>query len=167
MGRHEDDFPALLAALKQNDLRKTKYEWYLDLRRYGKVPHGGFGLGGERTVAWICGLKHIRVTIPYAWMMGRTYPQGWAAPASRAAAWRDVQRCGTTMRLDRGQIEVVDDQMAAVLRQKTGAERLQIANGLFVSMRRILISLLGHDHPDWNEQRLQREVSRRISRGSV
>ncbi|MBN1681815.1 MAG: asparagine--tRNA ligase [Anaerolineae bacterium] len=50
------------------------YAWYLDLRRYGTVPHSGFGLGIERTVAWICGLPHIRETIPYARMLNRLYP---------------------------------------------------------------------------------------------
>ncbi|HML23579.1 MAG TPA: asparagine--tRNA ligase [Aggregatilinea sp.] len=50
------------------------YKWYLDLRKYGSVPHAGFGLGVERTVAWICGLPHIRETIPYARMLNRLYP---------------------------------------------------------------------------------------------
>jgi asparaginyl-tRNA synthetase len=50
------------------------YEWYLDLRRYGSVPHGGFGLGVERTVAWVCGLKHIRECIAFPRMMGKVYP---------------------------------------------------------------------------------------------
>jgi asparaginyl-tRNA synthetase len=50
------------------------YAWYLDLRRYGSVPHAGFGLGVERTVAWICGLPHIRETVPYARMLNRLYP---------------------------------------------------------------------------------------------
>ncbi len=50
------------------------YKWYLDLRRYGSVPHSGFGLGVERTVAWICGLPHIRETVPYARMLNRLYP---------------------------------------------------------------------------------------------
>ena len=53
---------------------RKDYEWYLDLRRYGSVPHGGFGLGVERTVAWICGLKHIREAIPFPRMMGKFYP---------------------------------------------------------------------------------------------
>ena len=50
------------------------YDWYLDLRRYGSVPHGGFGLGVERTLAWLCGLKHIRETIPYPRMLGSIRP---------------------------------------------------------------------------------------------
>ena len=50
------------------------YEWYLDLRRYGSVPHGGFGLGVERTLAWLCGLKHIRETIPFPRTIYRLKP---------------------------------------------------------------------------------------------
>ena len=53
---------------------RQAYEWYLDLRRYGSVPHSGFGLGVERTVAWICGLRHIRETIPFPRTLGRIYP---------------------------------------------------------------------------------------------
>ena len=53
---------------------RENYTWYLDLRKYGSVPHAGFGLGLERTVAWICGLPHIRETIPYARLMNRKYP---------------------------------------------------------------------------------------------
>ena len=55
-------------------INPENYAWYLDLRRYGSVPHAGFGLGVERTVAWICGLPHIRETIPYARMLNRLYP---------------------------------------------------------------------------------------------
>jgi asparaginyl-tRNA synthetase len=72
--QREDDLDVLLEGMKAQELDEKDYEWYLDLRRYGTVPHGGFGLGVERTVAWICGLKHIRETIPYARMMGRVYP---------------------------------------------------------------------------------------------
>jgi len=53
---------------------REAYEWYLDLRRYGSVPHSGFGLGVERTVAWICGIRHIRETIPFPRMLERIYP---------------------------------------------------------------------------------------------
>ena len=70
----EEDYDRLLARLKHEGLPQEEYEWYLDLRRFGSVPHGGFGLGLERTVAWICGLKHIRETIPFPRMMGRVYP---------------------------------------------------------------------------------------------
>lgn len=55
-------------------ISQEAYRWYLDLRRYGTVPHAGFGLGLERTVAWICGLSHVRETIPYARMLNRNYP---------------------------------------------------------------------------------------------
>ncbi|MFQ6014876.1 MAG: asparagine--tRNA ligase [Anaerolineae bacterium] len=60
--------------IKEHNLPREAYEWYLDLRRYGTVPHSGFGLGIERTVAWICGLKHIRETIPFPRMLERMYP---------------------------------------------------------------------------------------------
>lgn len=72
--QREDSLEVLLERMKEEKLATAPYEWYLDLRRYGSVPHGGFGLGVERTVAWICGLKHIRETIPYARMMGKMYP---------------------------------------------------------------------------------------------
>ncbi len=58
----------------QIGINRENYAWYLDLRRYGSVPHSGFGLGVERTVAWICGLPHIRETIPYPRMLKRLYP---------------------------------------------------------------------------------------------
>ena len=72
--QREDDLDVLLERMKEEGLETGPYEWYLDLRRYGTVPHGGFGLGVERTVAWLCGLKHIRETIPYARMIGKMYP---------------------------------------------------------------------------------------------
>ncbi|MBC8098618.1 MAG: asparagine--tRNA ligase, partial [Armatimonadetes bacterium] len=55
-------------------LPREAYAWYIDLRKYGSVPHAGFGLGLERTVAWICGLPHVRETIPYARLLSRKYP---------------------------------------------------------------------------------------------
>jgi len=64
-------------------------------------------------------------------------------------------------------LEVVDDEMAEIFRRKTGAERLQIAFGLFSSARRMLTSHLGAQHPDWDQEKIQREVARRISRGAV
>ena len=70
----EEDYDLLLSRIQQEGLPVEPYEWYLDLRRYGSVPHGGFGLGVERTIAWLCGLKHIRETIPYPRMMGKIYP---------------------------------------------------------------------------------------------
>lgn len=67
--------PVLLKRrIEEHELPREAYRWYLDLRRYGSVPHSGFGLGIERTVAWICGLKHIRETIPFPRMLDRMYP---------------------------------------------------------------------------------------------
>src|SRR5206468_691589 len=65
------DAELLKARINQIGLTPESYAWYLDLRRYGAVPHAGFGLGVERTLAWICGLPHIRETIPYARMLKR------------------------------------------------------------------------------------------------
>lgn len=72
--QREDDLDELLAQIKHESLDQNDYEWYLDLRRYGSVPHSGFGLGVERTISWLCGLKHIRETIPFPRMMGKFYP---------------------------------------------------------------------------------------------
>ncbi len=71
------------------------------------------------------------------------------------------------MRLDPGQIEVVDDEMAAILRHKTGAERLAIASGMFASARRMLLSHLRATHPEWSQQQILREAARRLSHGAV
>ena len=67
----------------------------------------------------------------------------------------------------RPHIEVVDHEMAAVLRTKTGAERLQIASDMFASVRRMIASHLAAEHPDWDEERVQRETSNRISHGAT
>ncbi|MER3544802.1 MAG: asparagine--tRNA ligase [Chloroflexota bacterium] len=64
----------LIQRLKEHNLPLAPYQWYIDLRRYGSVPHSGFGLGVERTVAWICGVEHIRETIPFPRMLYRLYP---------------------------------------------------------------------------------------------
>jgi asparaginyl-tRNA synthetase len=72
--QREDDYDTLLQRIRHENLPVEPYEWYLDLRRYGSVPHGGVGLGVERTLAWLCGLKHIRETIPFARMLGKIYP---------------------------------------------------------------------------------------------
>ena len=69
----EDDHDRLVERIKQQDLKKENYDWYLDLRKYGSVPHGGFGLGVERTVAWLTGQKHIRQCIPFPRMMDKVY----------------------------------------------------------------------------------------------
>jgi asparaginyl-tRNA synthetase len=60
--------------IREHNLPLRAYEWYIDLRKYGSVPHAGFGLGVERTVAWICGVEHIRETIPFPRMLYRLYP---------------------------------------------------------------------------------------------
>ena len=73
-GQREDDLATLEAAIEHHQLPKSAFEWYLDLRRYGSVPHAGFGMGVERCVAWICGLHHVRETIPFARMMARITP---------------------------------------------------------------------------------------------
>ena len=71
------------------------------------------------------------------------------------------------MRLDKQQIEVVDDEMAQVLRLKSGAERLRIASGMFSSARQMIISQLGKEHPDWDEQEINAEAARRLSHGAL
>ncbi len=68
------DYDLLLRRIKEHDLPPEAFEWYLDLRRYGTVPHGGFGMGIERVVTWICGLDHLREAIPYARTLNRLYP---------------------------------------------------------------------------------------------
>jgi len=72
--QREDDYQTLLSRLAEHRLPREPFEWYLDLRRYGSVPHSGFGLGIERTVAWICGIKHLREAIPFPRMLHRMYP---------------------------------------------------------------------------------------------
>jgi asparaginyl-tRNA synthetase len=73
-GQRLDDYDLLLQRIKEHDLPVEAFEWYLDLRRYGSVPHSGFGMGIERCVTWICGLEHVRETIPYPRMLYRIYP---------------------------------------------------------------------------------------------
>lgn len=73
-GQREDNLEVLETKIKEHDLPLEVYQWYLDLRRYGSVPHSGFGLGIERTVAWICKLDHVRETIPFPRMLSRIYP---------------------------------------------------------------------------------------------
>jgi asparaginyl-tRNA synthetase len=72
--QREDDLEALLSRIKEHHLPQEAFEWYIDLRRFGTVPHAGFGLGVERTVGWICGLDHVRETIPFARMIYRNTP---------------------------------------------------------------------------------------------
>jgi len=64
----------LLERLKQHNLPEEAFKWYLELRRYGSVPHSGFGMGVERTVAWMCGIEHIREAIPFPRTIKRIYP---------------------------------------------------------------------------------------------
>ncbi len=70
----ESNMEVLVDAIKQHNLPMEAFEWYLDLRRYGSVPHAGFGLGLERLVSWISGVKHVREVIPFARMYGRLFP---------------------------------------------------------------------------------------------
>ena len=72
--QREDDYDKLLERLVQHNLPRESFEWYLDLRRYGSVPHSGFGLGIERTIGWICGIKHLREAIPFPRLLQRIYP---------------------------------------------------------------------------------------------
>ena len=71
------------------------------------------------------------------------------------------------MAIDPRNIEVLDDEMAAVFRAMTGAQRLKIASGMFSSARRMIASHLASEHPDWDEQRIQQETARRLSHGAV
>ncbi len=72
--QREDDYDTLLRRIKEHKLPVKEFEWYLDLRKYGSVPHSGFGYGLERITAWICGTKHIRETIPFPRMITRITP---------------------------------------------------------------------------------------------
>jgi asparaginyl-tRNA synthetase len=69
-----DSLELLERRIEEHGLPRDAFAWYLDLRRYGSVPHGGFGMGIERVVAWICGLEHVRETIPFARTLNRIYP---------------------------------------------------------------------------------------------
>lgn len=72
--QREDNLELLLERIKEHNLPQSAFEWYLDLRRFGSVPHAGFGLGLERTVSWICGLEHLREAIPFPRMIYRNTP---------------------------------------------------------------------------------------------
>jgi asparaginyl-tRNA synthetase len=67
-------YDLLLQRIREHNLPEEAFKWYLDLRKYGSVPHGGFGMGIERVVAWVCGLEHVRETIPFARTLHRLYP---------------------------------------------------------------------------------------------
>ncbi len=73
-GQREESIEVLEQKIKEHNLDQKDFEWYLDVRRYGSFPHSGFGLGLERTVAWVCGLKHVRETIPFPRLYGRLHP---------------------------------------------------------------------------------------------
>ncbi len=73
-GQRIDDLALLQQRIEEHGLPQEAFEWYLDLRRYGSVPHSGFGLGIERTVAWLCGLDHVRESIPFPRLLYRMYP---------------------------------------------------------------------------------------------
>jgi asparaginyl-tRNA synthetase len=73
-GQREDDYELLLERVHAEGLSEADYQWYLDLRKYGSVPHSGFGLGVERTVAWICKLPHVRETVPFPRLLEKIYP---------------------------------------------------------------------------------------------
>ena len=73
-GQREEDINVLLARIKEHQLPEEAFNWYLDLRRYGSVPHAGFGLGLERTLSWICGIEHLREAAAFPRMMYRIHP---------------------------------------------------------------------------------------------
>jgi asparaginyl-tRNA synthetase len=73
-GQRIHDLDLLLRRIQEHGLPREAFDWYIDLRKYGTVPHGGFGMGVERSVAWICGLEHVRETIPFPRMLYRTRP---------------------------------------------------------------------------------------------
>lgn len=72
--QREDDYDKLLGRIEEHKLPVNFFKWYLDLRKYGSVPHSGFGLGLERTITWICGIDHLRETIPFPRMIYRNTP---------------------------------------------------------------------------------------------
>ena len=73
-GQREDDLDVLVSKIEAHGLPMEAFSWYLDVRKYGSFPHAGFGLGIERTVSWLCGLHHVRETIPFPRLMDRLRP---------------------------------------------------------------------------------------------
>jgi len=73
-GEREDSLDRLIGRIREHQLPMEAFEWYLDLRRYGSVPHSGFGMGIERTLTWICGIEHLRETIPFPRLLNRLRP---------------------------------------------------------------------------------------------
>ena len=72
--QREENYDELVKRIREHNLPEADFQWYLDTRKYGGVPHSGFGIGLERLVAWICGLKHVRETIPFPRMITRKTP---------------------------------------------------------------------------------------------
>ena len=72
--QREDHLETLRKRVAEHDLPEESFRWYIDLRRYGSVPHSGYGLGVERTVAWMCGIPHVREAIPFPRTLYRLYP---------------------------------------------------------------------------------------------
>jgi asparaginyl-tRNA synthetase len=72
--QREDDLAVMKQRIKEHKLPMEAFEWYLDLRKYGSVPHSGFGYGLERIVTWVCGIHHLRETIPFPRMLNRVTP---------------------------------------------------------------------------------------------
>jgi asparaginyl-tRNA synthetase len=72
--QREDNYDLLLKRINEHKLSVEDFQWYLDLRKYGSVPHGGFGFGLERIVAWVCGIQHVRETIPFPRTIHRIKP---------------------------------------------------------------------------------------------
>jgi asparaginyl-tRNA synthetase len=73
-GQREDDYDTLVARIREHELPMEAFSWYLDLRRYGSVPHSGFGMGIERCLTWICGIEHLREAIPFPRLLNRLRP---------------------------------------------------------------------------------------------
>jgi asparaginyl-tRNA synthetase len=73
-GQREDDRARLVASIQREQLPMEAFGWYLDLRAYGSVPHSGFGMGIERALTWICGIEHVRETIPFPRLLNRLHP---------------------------------------------------------------------------------------------
>jgi asparaginyl-tRNA synthetase len=73
-GQREDDLETLQKKIAAHDLPREDFSWYLDIRRYGSVPHAGFGMGIERVVRWVCGIDHVREAIPFPRMLERLRP---------------------------------------------------------------------------------------------
>jgi len=73
-GQREDDYETLVTRIREQDLPMEAFSWYLDLRRYGSVPHSGFGMGIERALTWISGIEHLRETIPFPRLLNRLKP---------------------------------------------------------------------------------------------